>query len=65
MCNLQTSGHSIYGDQKYGARGKGKQICLWAYELVIFHPITKEQMTFKVLPEFTGSWKILEDISNI
>ena len=59
---LANLGHSIYGDQKYGTRGRGKQICLWAYELSIFHPITKEEMTFKILPEKIGSWKILEDI---
>lgn len=58
-------GHSICGDQKYGTRGRGKQICLWAYELTILHPITKEQMTFKVLPEFTGGWKQLEGIDNL
>ena len=40
----------------------GKQICLWAYELTIIHPTLKEEMTFKVLPEKTGSWKILEDV---
>ena len=59
---LSNLGHSIYADQKYGTRGRGKQICLWAYELSIFHPTTKEEMTFKVLPEKIGSWKILEDI---
>ena len=59
------SGHSICGDQKYGTRGRGKQICLWAYELTIYHPITKEEMTFKVLPEFIGGWKQLEDVTNI
>lgn len=53
-------GHSLYGDQKYGTRGKGKQICLWAYELTIKHPITKKEMTFKCMPEKQGSWKILE-----
>lgn len=55
--------HSIYGDQKYGGRGHGKQINLWAYSLSFYHPISKEKMEFKVLPEFVGSWKILEDIS--
>ena len=59
---LASREHSIYGDQKYGTRGRGKQICLWAYELTIIHPITKEEMTFNVLPEKTGSWKILEDV---
>ncbi len=54
--------HSIYGDQKYGGRGHGKQICLWAYELTIKHPITKKEMTFKSIPEVNGSWKIIEGV---
>ena len=54
--------HSIYGDQKYGTRGRGKQINLWAYELEIEHPISKERMNFKVLPKKEGSWKILEKV---
>lgn len=57
--------HSIYGDQKYGTRGRGKQICLWAYELSILHPISKERITFNVLPKLEGSWKILDGIENI
>ena len=51
--------HSVYGDQKYGTRGRGKQLCLWAYKLSFFHPISKEKMTFDTYPEKTGSWKIL------
>ena len=62
---MANAGHSICGDQKYGRRGRGKQICLWAYELTIFHPITRQEMTFKVLPEFIGGWKQLEDIPNL
>ena len=53
---LANFGHSIFGDQKYGTRGKGKQIALWAYELVIEHPITKEKLIFKDLPEAKGTW---------
>ena len=49
-------GHSIFGDQKYGSRGKGKQIALWAYRLEIEHPITKEKLDFMVLPKKTGTW---------
>ena len=45
---LSNFGHSIFGDQKYGTRGKNKQIALWAYKLTIEHPITKEIMTFKL-----------------
>ena len=58
---LSNFGHSIFGDQKYGTRGKGKQIALWAYELEFEHPISKEKMTFKVLPEPVGTWCILKD----
>lgn len=57
---LANAGHSIFGDQKYGTRGQGKQIALWAYELTIKHPITKEEMTFEDLPEAIGTWSILQ-----
>lgn len=60
---LANFGHSIFGDQKYGTRGQGKQIALWAYELTIKHPITKEEMTFKDLPEAVGTWCILNQIN--
>ena len=62
---LSSRNHSIYGDQKYGGRGHGKQICLWAYELTINHPITQKEMTFKSIPKFEKSWKILEGIKNL
>ena len=55
-------GHSLYADQKYGTRGRGKQIALWAYKLSFYHPITKQKLTFQVLPTMIGTWKILEDI---
>ena len=54
--------HSLCGDQKYGTRGRGKQISLWAYKLSIVHPVTKEEMTFTSIPGKIGSWKILEDV---
>lgn len=60
---LSNFGHSIFGDQKYGTRGKGKQIALWAYELIIEHPITKKEIIFKDLPESLGTWCILKDIN--
>ena len=58
---LANFGHSIFGDQKYGTRGKGKQIALWAYELTIQHPITNEKLTFTDLPEPIGTWCILKE----
>ena len=54
---LSNFGHSIFGDQKYGTRGQGKQIALWAYNLQIEHPVSKEKMNFKLLPENKGTWK--------
>ena len=62
---LAHAGHSIFGDQKYGTRGKGKQIALWAYELTIQHPVSKEEMTFKCFPESKGTWCILRDIEEV
>ena len=52
--------HSLYGDQKYGNRGRGKQLCLWAYKLAFLHPITKERLEFEDYPEKVGSWQILD-----
>ncbi len=45
-------GHSLFGDQKYGTRGRGKQIRLWASSLSFEHPVKKELMTFDSKPEF-------------
>lgn len=57
---LSHFGHSIFGDQKYGTRGQGKQIALWAYQLTIEHPTTKETLTFEDYPEPVGTWCILK-----
>lgn len=62
---LSNFGHSIFGDQKYGTRGQGKQIALWAYELIIEHPITKEQLMFKDFPESNGTWCILKEVKDL
>ena len=62
---LSNFGHGIFGDQKYGTRGQGKQIALWAYKLTIEHPISKEKMTFTDLPDTVGTWCILKDINNL
>ena len=61
---LANAGHSIFGDQKYGKRGQGKQISLWAYKLTINHPVTKEKMTFEDLPEPIGTWCILKECNS-
>ena len=59
---LANFNHSIFGNQKYGTRGKGKQIALWAYKLTIIHPITKEEMEFTDFPDNVGTWCILKEI---
>lgn len=60
---LSNFGHSIFGDQKYGTRGQGKQIALWAYKLKIVHPTTKKEMEFEDLPESVGTWCILKKLN--
>ena len=59
---LSNIGHSICGDQKYGTRGRGKQISLWAYKLTIEHPITKKKMSFLSIPEEVGPWVMIKDV---
>ena len=54
--------HSLSGDQKYGTRGRGKQLALWAYYLSFEHPTKKEKMEFKDYPEPIGSWVILNEL---
>ena len=39
----------LYGDNKYNKNAKaGEQIALFAYQLTLIHPVTKEEMTFKL-----------------
>ena len=48
-------GHHLLGDQRYGPLDK-EQICLFSYYLSFPHPITKEIMSFSILPEKKGYW---------
>ena len=48
-----------------GERGQRQQICLFAYSLTIEHPISKEEMTFKVLPKPEKTWNLLDDVKEI
>ena len=54
--------HALYGDQRYGLQDK-KQIALYAYKLEFIHPVTKEEMSFELLPKMDGVWKLLEGVS--
>ena len=51
-------GHSLLGDGKYGARGEGRQIALFATRLAFLHPVTRKKMAFEV------PWAALSDILN-
>ena len=57
---FSSRGHSLYGDNKYGRKGRGTNICLWASELKILHPVKKEERTFKSYPDekINKMWKI-------
>ena len=58
---FSSRGHSLCGDTKYGTRSRSGQLALWAYKLEFYHPITKELLQFKFLPEAKGVWNILKN----
>ena len=49
-------GHPIYGDLKYGAKIKSDDMGLASYQISFTHPVSKEYMTFKMLPK-ASIWK--------
>ncbi|MEJ8778838.1 RluA family pseudouridine synthase [Pseudogracilibacillus sp. ICA-222130] len=55
---LNGTGHPLYGDQKYGQHVNkvGEQIALWAYELTLTHPTTKQVITVHSFPKETYPW---------
>lgn len=57
----------IFGDFKYGDKAHGGNLALWAYQLQFNHPITKNPMVFKVLPDVEKlPWKAFRStISNL
>jgi len=51
----------IFGDFKYGDKQHGGNLALWAYELSFAHPITKQNMKFKVAPDYNNpAFKLFE-----
>ena len=58
---MSNIGHPLYGDQRYGTQDK-KQLALYAYKLEFIHPVTKEEMSFKLLPKNEGVWKLIEGV---
>ena len=55
---MSNRGFPLYGDQRYGL-GEKAQIALFAYKLKFIHPVTKEEMEFKYLPD----WEILKEVN--
>lgn len=49
---MQHIGTPVFGDVKYGgtALAKGHNLALWAYELRLYHPVTKQPMVFVAYP---------------
>lgn len=43
----------------------GKQIALWAYKLSFSHPVTKQEMEFKILPEINRNMEDNRRFSNL
>lgn len=62
---LANTGHSIYGDQKYGKRGKNKQIALWAYKVTFEHPTKKEKISFECFPKPIGIWNLIKLVKKV
>lgn len=48
-------GHYLLGDQRYGVLDN-KQISLFSYYLSFVHPVTKEVLEFKALPDKKDYW---------
>ena len=54
------AGHPLWGDMRYGHGVPGRQIALWACELMLDHPTRHEEMRFCSRPPMKGAWKGFE-----
>jgi 23S rRNA pseudouridine1911/1915/1917 synthase len=64
---LATIGCPIKGDVKYGARrsNANRAIHLHAYQLGFMHPVSKEKLLFKCLPDRADNlWRVFEPYIN-
>lgn len=52
--------HPLWGDNRYGHGKPGQQIALWAHELSIDHPTTKERLTVTCPPPNKFPWNEFE-----
>jgi len=57
--------HPLYGDNKYNKTAKvGQQIALFAKELELIHPTTKEVMKFSIELKNKYPWNIFKNLVN-
>ncbi len=61
---MSSSGHPLWGDNRYGHGIPGQQIALWGYKLSFRHPVTRELLTFHSMPE-GGVWSLYGDLLTI
>ena len=60
---FSSRGYPLYGGHRYNKNiEKNSQIALWSYKLTLYHPITKEKMTFTINPPNVYPWKIFDKI---
>lgn len=62
---MNTVGAPVFGDVRYGGDklAKGHNMALWAYELILYHPITKVKMAFRCYPPVdTVPWNNFEPV---
>lgn len=61
---LSAKGHSLFGDQKYGAEVNkpGQQIALWANQIRLLHPTLKEEMVFTSNPPNEFPWDLFKHV---
>ena len=58
---FSSRGHALYGDQKYNKNAKvGEQIALFAKELELIHPTTKELMKFSLELKDKYPWNMFK-----
>lgn len=53
-------GYPLVGDGKYGSKVNG-DVALYSYRLTFVHPVTKEKLSFSILPEIKQKWKLFEE----
>lgn len=53
-------GHPLVGDGKYGSRVNG-ETALCSYRLSFIHPLSKEKLSFSIMPELKQKWKLFEE----